>query len=269
MFVYKLLENLEVGPETFFFINPISNNGLLIATKDVGESKNDHNIKFVTAFSALGRRIGSHKIIKEDLSNLEEKTIEKLKLEFLKMDLLARVLNINDLNEGNYGIIVNNDDSIDVNKLSIKIVDFRAPNIQLAGYDISKDIFIRNFSTANGGIYDVRSKKVPFAKTVLGVYKSDAEDTLEQLKLKFHRAKFVYDNLLRRIKQNEMVDKSVDSVNNFLKEKNFFTEDYNFRMLGIENLDENDEQYNDFIIYINAIRRNIDSFGKFIDEFLN
>ena len=269
MFVYKLLENLEVGPETFFFINPISNNGLLIATKDVVESKNDHNIKFVTAFSALGRRIGSPKIIKEDLSNLEKETIEKLKLEFLKMDLLARVLNINDLNEGNYGIIVNNDDSIDVNKLSIKIVDFRAPNIQLAGYDISKDIFIRNFSTANGGIYDVRSKKVPFAKTVLGVYKSDAEDTLEQLKLKFHRAKFVYDNLLRRIKQNEMVDKSVDSVNNFLKEKNFFAKDYNFRMLGIENLDENDEQYNDFIIYINAIKRNIDSFGKFIDEFLN
>ena len=66
-----------------------------------------------------------------------------------------------------------------------------------------------------------------------------------------------------------MVDKSVDSVNNFLKEKNFFAKDYNFRMLGIENLDENDEQYNDFIIYINAIKRNIDSFGKFIDEFLN
>ena len=66
-----------------------------------------------------------------------------------------------------------------------------------------------------------------------------------------------------------MVDKSVDSVNNFLKEKNFFAIVYNFRMLGIENLDENDEQYNDFIIYINAIKRNIDSFGKFIDEFLN
>ena len=54
MFVYKLLENLEVGTETFFFINPISNNGLLIATKDVVESKNDHNIKFVTAFSQKG-----------------------------------------------------------------------------------------------------------------------------------------------------------------------------------------------------------------------
>ena len=53
MFVYKLLENLEVGPETFFFINPISNNGLLIATKDVVKSKNDHNINLLLLFPLL------------------------------------------------------------------------------------------------------------------------------------------------------------------------------------------------------------------------
>ena len=92
---------------------------------------------------------------------------------------------------------------------------------------------------------------------------------------------FDYDNCLGKSFDHDIIDVNTNEIVipqgrkitrklvSSLKEKNFFTKDYNFRMLGIENLDENDEQYNDFIIYINAIKRNIDSFGKFIDEFLN
>ncbi len=267
MFVYKLFENIEIGPETLFFLNPVSNSGLLIATRDIGELKNDRETKFITTFSALGRRLGTPKIIKEDLSNLQGDITEKLRHEFLRMDLLARALNINDLNEGNYGIIINKDDTIDIDKLSVKVIDFRAPNIQLAGYNISKDTFLRNFSTANGGIYDIRGVRIPFAKTVLGVYK--ISEPTEELKIKFTRAKTVYNSLKEKIDMTHAIDRAKLYVDNFLRERNSLVTDFNHKMIGIENLDETDERYNDFTIYVEAIRRNISSFGTFIDEFLS
>lgn len=152
LFVYKLLEKLDLGPEVNFVANPFVPNDIYIVTKDLnkpGETFNmAANVKDFTKF----------------------KNNESIILQFTKFDIINRILGINDFNQGNYGILES------PNGLFVKIVDFRAPATAIP----LSEITFKSFFSANGGLYDNKS----LAKKILTdrARKQKIEEGLEALK---------------------------------------------------------------------------------------
>ena len=124
LFVYKLLEELEIGPKVKFVVNPFVTNDIYIVTKDLGDK-----------FNIAG------KISENECLNL--KNDGELVSQITKFDLINRILGLSDLNQGNYGILDNG------NQKLIKIIDFRAPSQPL----LLNDIIFSSYFTANGEIY--------------------------------------------------------------------------------------------------------------------
>lgn len=133
LFIYKVLEKLDLGPETKFVVNPFVFQDLYIVTKDLND-------------------INSNKIFMTAV-NINKKEIEKLIndkdviLEFTKFDLISRILGIYDLNEGNYGILYEGD------KKFVKIIDFRTAYTDASLSEISLTAFLK----ANGNMYKSKS----------------------------------------------------------------------------------------------------------------
>ena len=124
LFVYKLLEELEIGPKVKFVVNPFVTNDIYIVTKDLGDK-----------FNIAG------KISEKECIDLKKDS--ELVSQITKFDLINRILGLSDLNQGNYGILDNG------NQKLIKIIDFRAPSQPL----LLNDIIFSWYFTANGKIY--------------------------------------------------------------------------------------------------------------------
>ena len=92
LFIYKVLEKLVISPEINFVVNPFVIQDLYIITTDLSNTK-------------------SNEILTTAVNIKAQKDIEKLIndkdaiLEFTKFDLINRIFGINDLNDGNYGIL--------------------------------------------------------------------------------------------------------------------------------------------------------------------
>ena len=139
-FIYKVLEKLGMGPEVKFVVNPFVSNDLYIVTKDL--SNTESNEIFTTAINIRNKEKIEKLISDKDVI-----------LEFTKFDLINRILGINDLNPGNYGILTKE------NKNFVKIIDFRAPNTLFTLSEVALNFYL----TANGGLY----KKGDLAKQIL------------------------------------------------------------------------------------------------------
>lgn len=129
-----------MGPEVKFVVNPFVSNDLYIVSKDL--SNTESNEIFTTAVN-----IGNKEKIEKLISDKD------VILEFTKFDLINRILGINDLNSGNYGILTKE------NKNFVKIIDFRVPNAIIPLSEITLNFYL----TANGGLY----KKEDLAKKIL------------------------------------------------------------------------------------------------------
>ena len=96
LFIYKVLEKLGMGPEVTFVVNPFVKQDLYIVTRDLNNT--NLNEIFITAVNIVN---------KEKIEKLiSDKNVI---IEFTKFDLINRILGINDLNSGNYGILSKGD----------------------------------------------------------------------------------------------------------------------------------------------------------------
>ena len=121
-------------------MNPFVKQDLYIVTKDL--SNTISNEIFTTAINIMSKEKIDQLISDKDVI-----------LEFTKFDLINRILGLDDLNPGNYGILSKE------NKNFVKIIDFRVPNSIIT----LSDILLNNYLKANGGLY----KKTDLAKKIL------------------------------------------------------------------------------------------------------
>ena len=138
-FVYKVLEQLDMGPKANFIINPYIKYGFYIVTEDLNVGDNSFTeMKMVDDMSI--------KIIIENvLFNLFRGGLDFDKyspfsslVNFNEIDIVNRVFTLDDFNTGNFGIL-NNENVDDAERwlslnANLKIVDFR-PSIKFdTGY---------------------------------------------------------------------------------------------------------------------------------------
>lgn len=226
LLIYKLLEKLKIGPEVKFIVNPFVNNDIYIVTKDLGKGD---GIEFEIAGKIPGEM------------SAEFKNDKQMILQFTIFDLISRVLGINDLNPGNYGVQYNGN-----NKL-VKILDFRAPYQPM----VLNNITFKSYFNANGGIY-IPGDKV--AKIVLSNRSKDQknQDGKEALKvLNISKEEF-----------KEIVNDSKSEINEIMNKTDTVSERSVRDQLGLtasdfENLDVSSEiiiQNFDFITdYFNKV----------------
>lgn len=127
-FIYKILEQLNLGPEVHFIINPYINRGFYIATKDISGNG------YFSTMNPMEKKIevelsGENKFLK----NITEENIKNLSIGLSELNLVGLIYSLEDLNTGNYGYIFPNEKaSKDYNQNIIdtrdfKIIDFAPP----------------------------------------------------------------------------------------------------------------------------------------------
>lgn len=127
-FIYKVLEQLNIGPKVHFVINPYVNRGFYIATKDISGDE------YFSSMTSMEKKIeiessGENKFLK----NITEENIKNLSIGLSELNLVGLMYSLEDLNTGNYGYIFPNEkDSEDYNQNVIdtknfKIIDFASP----------------------------------------------------------------------------------------------------------------------------------------------
>ena len=145
-FIYKLLENLQVGPVVYFMINPYINNGFYIITEDL----NTDSVSFVElnqlkeTFSSISPSSSLNPIQLKMMTDLTE------------MNLLTNILELGDIKPDNIGYVLpqgSEETQINPNKVQIKIIDFLDESD--SGTDVTEnfmsgDMFV---NSAIGGVY--------------------------------------------------------------------------------------------------------------------
>ena len=132
-------------------MNPFVIQDLYIITTDLSNTKS--NETFTTAVNIKAQKDIEKLINDKDVI-----------LEFTKFDLINRIFDINDLNDGNYGILYKGD------KKFVKIIDFRAPSTSIPLSEIVFSSFVKTYGDfyqknslakiilSNRFIYNVKSK---------------------------------------------------------------------------------------------------------------
>ena len=216
LFIYKVLEKLDMGPKVKFVVNPFVSQDLYIVTKDL--SNTESNEIFTTAVN-----IGNKEKIEKLISDKD------VILEFTKFDLINRILGINDLNSGNYGILNKE------NKNFVKIIDFRAPNAIFTLSEITLNFYL----TANGGLY----KKEDLAKKILS-NREPKQKFMEGLEALNSIGEENFKGILIPLKKDiEKFISQIDDVSNFEIKK----------QIGLD-----EEVINDLNAYIVTIQNNFE-----------
>lgn len=230
LFVYKILEKLGWGPRVNFVANPFIENDMFIITNDLEEGSNG----FKMAINCK----------KDDLSPAQE---EDLKVNATMFDLINRILMLNDLNEGNYGLSADN---------SIKIVDFRAPS-QIIG-SLDEEIFFKNFMEVSGGIYPKPPKKCTIDQRLApSILKQYCKDNKQKIKEGI--------TALQLIDRNQLVkaiEESKSEVLAFINKQDNIASCQTADLLG---LDFNEERDN-LNIYATVIMKNYDVIRECLEK---
>ena len=92
---YFILEQLDYGPKVEIIINPYVNEGLYIISKDIEENDN----KFYL-FKDINEKIKNNAINEKDLMNNKN-----LVISLNELDIISKILDIKDLNFGNFGFL--------------------------------------------------------------------------------------------------------------------------------------------------------------------
>ena len=129
-FIYKVLEQLKLGPEVHFIINPYINRGFYIATKDISG-----NGYFSTVASMEGEKTG--KILTKESKfsiDIKEDNSRNLSIGLSELNLFGLMCSLGDLNPGNYGYIFaseeasKNYDQDTIDTRNFKIIDLAQPH---------------------------------------------------------------------------------------------------------------------------------------------
>ena len=216
LLIYKVLEKLGMGPEVKFVVNPFIFQDLYIVTKDLS---NDKSNEIFTISANLENDEKIEKLIND----------KDLILEFTKFDLINRILSIDDLNPGNYGILSKD------NKNLVKIIDFKAPNTLIS---LGK-IILDNFVKARGEFY----KKEDFAIKILSNRKPE-----EKFKEGLAALKSIdYENF------KKILISSKEDIVNFITQKDEVSYFEIKQQIGLD-----DEVFNELDDYIKNIQNNFE-----------
>lgn len=148
-------------------MNPFVIQDLYIITTDLSNTKS--NEIFTTAVNIKAQKDIEKLINDKDVI-----------LEFTKFDLINRIFGINDLNDGNYGILYKGD------KKFVKIIDFRSPSTSIPLQEIVFSLFVKaygDFYQKNGLAKIILSNRQEKQKYIEGfeVLKSIGNENLKKI----------------------------------------------------------------------------------------
>ena len=133
-FVYKVLEQLDIGPKTDFVIDPYIKHGSYIMTENLNRNNDSFvemgKVEYIPIRMNIDVKLGQ--LFQGDLDFDKYKSFLSL-VNFNEIDIVNRVFTLDDFNTGNFGIL-NNENVDDAERwlslnANLKIVDFR-PSIK-------------------------------------------------------------------------------------------------------------------------------------------
>ena len=112
LFVYKVLEMIELGPKIHFMINPYLKDGVLLATENLNDSENEfiemnktNNLYFFYVKIKLNAiRLGNY-------NNKEYQSYNAL-IDLLEIDTVNRIFTLNDFNTDNFGFLKKKEENV-------------------------------------------------------------------------------------------------------------------------------------------------------------
>jgi len=269
LFVYKVLELIELGPKIHFMINPYLKDGIFLVTENLNGQGN--------IFIEMSKAIGPDYI--EVQSKLNAIRLGKIKdkvyqaynalVDLLEIDIVNRIFTLNDFNTDNFGFLMKKEENAISeedfaekwlsNHHDFKILDFLSSIKKYDNY-IDKDIaqaFLEGNSITKYSMTSVMyfainriidQKKI---KTKINEIKN------KNIQEKLYFGNKVIEKLEKRFKNNlnNILKISKKEVHNFIttnKESIVLTKEY------IE------EGFNDIDIYINGILTNYETLKNYI-----
>ena len=259
---YFILEELDYGPKVEIIINPYVNEGLYIVTKDIEENGN----KFYL-FKDINDKMKNNIIKENDLINDKD-----LAISLNEIYIISILLDIKDLNIGNFGFLENGE-NIDEKNLKyedIKIIDF-IPSF----YKNNKNFSSYNslITRQNNGI-DLNDKNI-IGRIILS-NDNDINNKNQILNKAFKKIK----NKLKDRNLNDILEKCLTRLINILEVErgnnsdeimlmntNEFKKRKNYEFLGYQNIDSKIPYYypnikSDLESYINFIINNFNELEK-------
>ena len=171
--------------------------------------------------------------------------------EFTGLDLLNRALVLSDINEGNYGLVKDNN-----NRYAVKVVDFRIEGRNPELIENQKT-FMQSFFVANGNMY----KREGFIKTVL-----QNRTKAERITTAYNALNVFPDDI------DKMIDESCQEVIDFALSTDIISQKQNAELMGLGKIDVHEQEENENIQnlnkYADKIKTNILTIKKYIaDEY--
>ena len=271
LFVYKVLELIELGPKIHFIINPYLKDGILLVTENLNDENNNfiemaktNKMEFVDIPSKLNAiRLGEY--------NNKEYQSYKVLIDLLEVDTINRIFTLNDFNTDNFGYLLKKNENNIINKKNFannwlsnhhdfKIIDFIS-SIRKSDNYIEQDM-INSFLEGNSITKYLEGSIMYFAINRT-IDQSEIEDNkIVELKEKNKQEKLyfgkkVIEKLEMRFKNNlkNILQKSKKEVKDFIqknKESIVLIEEYIEE--GLKDIDN----------YINGIVTNYETLKNYI-----
>jgi hypothetical protein len=111
LFVYKVLELIELGPKIHFMINPYLKDGVLLVTENLNDPEN----KFIemTKTNELNFDIQSKlNAIRLGKYNDKEYQTYNALIDMLEIDIVNRIFTLNDFNTDNFGYLIKKEENV-------------------------------------------------------------------------------------------------------------------------------------------------------------
>ena len=271
LFVYKVLEMIELGPKIHFMINPYLKDGVLLVTENLNDSENKFiemakttELDFIDIQSKL-------KAIRLGKYNEKEYQSYNALIDLLEIDTINRIFTLNDFNTDNFGYLIKKEENVNVdeeefaenwlsNHHDFKIIDFIS-SIRKSDNYIEQDMinsFLEGNSTtkySEGSIMYIAIDRTIDQSEIEDNKIVELKEKNKQEKLYF--GKKVIEKLEMRFKNNlkNILQKSKKEVKDFIqknKESIVLIEEYIEE--GLKDIDN----------YINGIVTNYETLKNYI-----
>ena len=270
LFVYKVLELIELGPKIHFMINPYLKDGVLLVTENLNDPEN----KFIemTKTNELNFDIQSKlNAIRLGKYNDKEYQTYNALIDMLEIDTVNRIFTLNDFNTDNFGYLIKKEENVIFdeenfaenwlsNHHDFKIIDFISSIKKCDNY-IEQEIvgsFLEGNSITkylNGSVMyfainrTIEQNKIK-ANKIVEIKKKNEQEKLYFGRKVIEKLEMRFKNKLKNILQN-----SKKEIKDFIqknKENIVLTEEY------IE------EGFKDIDNYINGIVTNYETLKNYI-----
>jgi hypothetical protein len=158
LFIYKVLELIELGPKIHFMINPYLKDGILLVTENLNDPEN----KFIEMAKTMDLEFLMILVKLNDirLGNYNDKKYQSYNalIDLLEIDTVNRIFTLNDFNTNNFGYLIQKEENVIfddenfaenwlLNHHDFKIIDFIS-SIKKSDNYIEQEI-VRSFLEGN------------------------------------------------------------------------------------------------------------------------